>query len=84
MEPLLCHQDIHNVGHKYNIDAIKLHENDLQSVSLWVDSIEDQCEDNPVIVFKQYGKEQSGDLNDLSKDNFLVAIQTLFQRDMHA
>ena len=26
---LLCRQDIHNVGHQYNIDAIKLHENDL-------------------------------------------------------
>ena len=35
---LLCRQDIHNVGHQYNIDAIKLHENDLQSLSLWVDS----------------------------------------------
>lgn len=23
---LLCHQDIHSVGHQYNIDAIKLHE----------------------------------------------------------
>ena len=44
--------------------------------------MEDQCEDNPIIVFKQQGKEQSGDLNDLSKDNILVAIQTSFQRDM--
>ena len=51
-------------------------------VSLWVDSMEDQWKDNPVIVFKQQGKEQSGDLNDLSKDDFLVAIQTSFQRDM--
>ena len=67
---LLCRQDIHNFGHQHNIDAIKLHENDLQSVSLWVDSMEDQCEDNPIIVFKQQGKEQSGDLNDLSKDDF--------------
>ena len=44
--------------------------------------MEDQCEDNSVIVFKKQGKEQSGDLNDLSKDDFLVAIQTSFQRDM--
>ena len=79
---LLCLQDVHNVGHQYNIDAIKLHENDLQSVSLWVDSMEDQCEDNPIIVFKQQGNEQSGDLNDLSKDDFLVAIQTSFQREI--
>ena len=79
---ILCRQDIHNVGHQYNIDAIKLHKNDLQSVSFWVHSMEDQCEDNPVIAFKQQGKEQSGDLNDLSKDDFLVAIQTAFQRDM--
>ena len=81
-EALLCRQDIHNVGHQYNIDGIKLHENDLQSVSLWVDSMGEKCEDNPVILFKQQGKEQSDDLNDLSKDDFIVAIQTSFQRDM--
>ena len=38
--------------------------------------------ENAVLVFKQQGEDQPSDLNDLSKDDFVIAIQTQFQRDM--
>ena len=82
---LLCRQDVHNISHQYNIEGIKLHANDHRSVSLWVNSMGDQDDDsndNPVFIFKQQGQEQSSDVDDLSKDDLLVEIQTSFQRDM--
>jgi hypothetical protein len=80
---LACCQDVHNVRHQYNMDGIKLHANDYESVSLFIQSMAiEQGDDNPIIMFKEQDKEQPSNLNDLSKDDFLVAIQTSFQADM--
>ena len=78
---LLCRQDVHNIQNQYNIEGVKLHGNDHTSVSLWVEAMKDNVE-NAVLVFKQQGEDQPSDLNDLSKDDFVIAIQTQFQRDM--
>ena len=79
---LLCHQDVHNISHQYNIEGIKLHANDHRSVSLWVDSMGDQANNNPILVFKEQGHEQLIDVDYLSKDDLLIGIRTYFQRDM--
>ena len=82
---LLCRQDVHNISHQYNIEGIKLLANDHRGMSLWVNSMGDQDDDsneNPIFVFKQQGQKQSSDVDDLSKDDFLVGIQTSFQRDI--
>ena len=65
---LLCYQDVHNIKHQYNIERTKLHENDHTSVSLWVESIRNQAADNngdnSILILKQQGHEQTGDVND--------------------
>ena len=81
---LVNRQDIHNICHQYNIEGIKFHPDDSKSVSLWVEGINTECEDsgdNPVLLFKPQGIESH---DDLGKDDFAIAIQTPFQRDMLA
>uniref|UniRef100_A0A1X7T4G0 MULE transposase domain-containing protein n=1 Tax=Amphimedon queenslandica TaxID=400682 RepID=A0A1X7T4G0_AMPQE len=82
---LLCCQDVHNIKHQYNIEGTKHHENDHKSVSLWVDSLRseaatDDDSDNAVLIFKQLGHEQSNDIDDIGKNDFLIGIQTCIQR----
>ena len=36
---------------------------------------------NPVLLFKPQGVEQLGGMNDLAKDDFLLVLQTEFQKD---
>ena len=36
---------------------------------------------NPILVFKPQGEEGNEDTNELKKDDFVLAIQTEFQRD---
>ena len=80
---LLCRQDVHNICNQYNLEGVKLHGNDHTSVSLWVEALRNTgTGENPVLLFKQQGKEQPNDLDDLSKDDFVIAIQTPFQRYM--
>ena len=79
---LVCQQDIR---HQYNIAGTKLHKNDHRSVSLWVESMRDQANNDgndPILVFKQQSHEQPSDIDDMSKNDFLIGIQTSFQRDM--
>ena len=82
---LLSRQDIHNIRQQYNIEGIKLHADDAKSVSLWVQSINNHCSsdnDNPILLFKPQGVEPDEFLKDLNVDDFLICIQTAFQRDM--
>uniref|UniRef100_A0A1X7V9Y0 SWIM-type domain-containing protein n=1 Tax=Amphimedon queenslandica TaxID=400682 RepID=A0A1X7V9Y0_AMPQE len=37
---------------------------------------------NPILLFKQQSYEQPSDIDDMAKNEFLIRIQTLFQRDM--
>lgn len=39
---------------------------------------------NPIIIYKQQGLEQPEDMNNVSDDDFLLGIQTEFQKDNHA
>ena len=82
---LISRQDIHNIRQQYNIEGIKLHADDAKSVSLWVQSINNHCNsdsDNPILLFKPQGVEPEECLKDLNVDDFLICIQTAFQRDM--
>ena len=44
----------------------------------------DQANDgnDPILVFKQQSHEQPSDIDDMSKNDFLIGIKTSFQRDM--
>uniref|UniRef100_A0A1X7VUM5 C2H2-type domain-containing protein n=1 Tax=Amphimedon queenslandica TaxID=400682 RepID=A0A1X7VUM5_AMPQE len=78
---LLCRQDIHNIKHQYNIEGVQLHSDDHTSVSLLVKNMMESM-DNPVFIYKKQGQKQSPDINDLADEDFVVGIQTCFQRDM--
>uniref|UniRef100_A0A1X7T713 C2H2-type domain-containing protein n=1 Tax=Amphimedon queenslandica TaxID=400682 RepID=A0A1X7T713_AMPQE len=79
-ELLLSKQDIHNLKRLLNLQGIMKHSNDYESTCAWVEELKAKHY-NPVIVFKPQGKEQTGSVNDLAKDDFLLAIQTEFQKD---
>ena len=36
---------------------------------------------NPVVLFKQQEEEQEEEMNDIGTDNFILGLQTEFQRD---
>ena len=78
---LLCRQDIHNIRYQYNIEGVQLHSDDHTSVSLLVENMM-ELTDNPIFIYKKQGQKQSADMNDLSDEDFVIGIQTHFQRDM--
>uniref|UniRef100_A0A1X7UQV6 ZSWIM1/3 RNaseH-like domain-containing protein n=1 Tax=Amphimedon queenslandica TaxID=400682 RepID=A0A1X7UQV6_AMPQE len=65
-----------------NLANIAKHKNDQTSMSLWVQEAIDQ-EYNPVLIYKPQGMENAivGDIDNMAKESFLLAVQTEFQRD---
>ena len=80
-EHLLTKQDIHNIKNLYNIEGVMRHANDHTSVCAWVKELQ-ALPYNPILVFKPQGEQQSDDMDDVGKNDFLLGIQTQFQRDM--
>ena len=79
-EQLLTRQDILNIKKKLNIGCVTKHSNDLLSTCAWVDELK-LAQYNPVLRFKPQGLEQPTDVNDLAKDDFLLVLQSEFQKD---
>ena len=80
-EHLVTKQDLHNIKARYNIEGSMRHQNDLTSVTSWVHEMQSQPY-NPIIIFKQQGNEQSDDIDNVAVTDFLLGIQTEFQRDI--
>ena len=80
-EHLVSRKDITNIQRQFNIMGIQRHPNDLVSVSSWVEEME-MLEYNPILLFKQQGEEPYDSCNRLLSQDFLLVIQTKFQRDM--
>lgn len=57
------------------------HQNDLTSVTSWVEEMRTQLY-NPIVIFKQQGQVQPEDMDNAGIADFLLGIQTEFQRDM--
>ena len=74
---LLTRQDINNIRRQFNVEGIERHREDQLSVCAWVEELQ-SLDSNPVIAFKPQGKQS----DILSTDDFLIGIQTVFQRDM--
>ena len=74
---LITKKDIHNVKLQYNIEGVTRHKNDLLSVLSWVQEMATSHE-NPIIFFKQQGEMTKANI----ENDFLLCIQTSFQRDM--
>ena len=71
---LVTRQDLHNIKSQYNMDGIMRHKNDLISVMSWVQEMS-SLDYNPVLDFQPQGVGSC-------TDDFLIVIQTLFQRDL--
>ena len=80
-EHLVTKQDIHNIKHHYNIEGVMRHENDLTSICAWVEEL-NSLPYNPVLLFKPQGEPQPHDMDNVGTDDFILGIQTQFQRDM--
>ena len=80
-EHLVTKQDLHNIKNQYNIEGIMRHANDLTSLTAWVLEMSTLTH-NPVIIFKQQGLKQGHKIDNVSDNDFIIGIQTEFQRDM--
>lgn len=77
----MTRQDIHNIKNKFNIDGIMKHTNDLLSVKALVEELNCLAY-SPVILFKSQGDEQPEFMDNVGTDDFIIGLQTEFQRDM--
>jgi len=74
---LINQQDIRNIGQQYNIEGIKLDNDDAKSICLWVQNFNEKNGiDNPIILYKPQGTEPDEDLQDLNKEDFIMCIHT--------
>ena len=80
-EHLVTKQDIHNIKNRYNIEGVMRHSNDLTSVCVWVEELK-SLPNNPLLLFKAQGEPQPDDMDNVGNDDFILGIQTQFQRDM--
>ena len=64
----------------YNIEGINRHANDLISVSTWRLDMQ-ALPYNPILIYKEQGRPQPYNLDNLADYDFLLCIQTEFQRD---
>ena len=80
-EHLVVRQDVHNIKSQYNIEGVMRHANDLSSVSAWVEEMK-SLNYNPVLLYKIQGMPQSDEMDNIADQDFVLAIQTEFQRDM--
>ena len=80
-EHLTTKQGLHNIKNHYNIEGVMRHSNDLTSVTAWVQEMV-TLPYNPVVIFKQQGLQQGDKHDNISENDFIIGLQTEFQRDM--
>ena len=76
-EHLINRQDIHNIKTHYNIEGINRHANKLISVNTWILDMQ-ALPYNPILIYKEQGRSQPDNLDNLADDDFLLCIQTEF------
>ena len=76
---LLDRKDINNIKHAYNIDSIKRHENDQQSVLSWILDWKAERE-NPILYYNLQG--EKSDYVDIEDEDFIIIIQTEAQKKL--
>ena len=78
---LINRQDLRNIKMEFNVDGITRHKNDITSVAAWVAEMMG-LEYNPILLFKNQGQDQPPEMDNTSNDDFVLCIQTEFQRDI--
>lgn len=76
---LITRKDITNIERAYGLRGSEKHKDDATSVKLWVEEMNDKCDNIPVLIYKPQGETSSVPLH--SKD-FILGIQTPLQAEM--
>ena len=79
---LLTRKDIRNIEHTFGIKSIERHSDDAKSVALWVAEMQLKPSSNPVILYKPQGTAQPNECDNLTDDDFVIALQTPLQAEM--
>nr|XP_002123387.1 uncharacterized protein zf(c2h2/swim)-1 [Ciona intestinalis] len=77
-DAMVTRKDIWNIRKRYHISNVEKHENDTQSVDIWIKELSTGNDFNPVVMYKQQGVTDC----DLLKDDFVLCLQTEFQKHM--
>ena len=80
-EHMVTRVDVNNVRLLHNIEGVIKHSNDLSSVCAWAEEME-SLDYNPLLLFKQQGEQQPQTMDNIGNIDFLLVLQTEFQRDM--
>ena len=80
-ELLVTRLDVLNIRRQYNIECIEKAKSDLLSVTAWVKELE-ELEYNPITIFKVQGEEQGENMDNVAQNDFVLGVQTKFQRDL--
>ena len=80
-ELLVTRLDVLNIRRQYNVECIEKAKSDLVSVKAWVKELE-ELEYNPITIFKVQGEEQGENMDNVAQNDFVLGVQTEFQRDM--
>jgi hypothetical protein len=78
---LLNRKDINNIKQAFKIDNAQKDNDDATSVAAWVEEMKND-QSNPVILYKPQGERQPAHCDNLSDDDFLIALQTPLQQQM--
>ena len=72
---LLVRQDINNMRRSLNLRNVHKHSNDHTSTSLWVSELRSSEDYDPILAYKPQ-REFVEDIDDISKENIFLALQT--------
>ena len=78
---LITEKDINNIRKRFNVDGIQKHSNDFVSVANIVGEMQ-TLDYNSILLYKQQGEEPSEECKLLNTRDFLLVVQTEFQKDM--
>ena len=79
---LVDRQDLANVERAFALQNVQRHNNDHQSVLSWIGEWESEMGDESPVPFCKFQGEEAKDEYVLPNDDFLMVVQTPFQREI--
>ena len=79
---LVDRQDLANLQRPYALENVQRHGNDHQSVLSWIGEWEREMGDQSPVLFCKFQGEEAKGVHVLPIDDFLMVLQTPFQREM--
>jgi hypothetical protein len=76
----LTRKDLLNIEHCFNVRQVQHHPNDATSVYAWVNQMS-KSDANPVLLYKHQRSQHPMQCNNISDQDFILAIQTPTQTE---